>query len=162
MGFHLNATKYLKNYTNNSLSAPTDTVGENSGGAPPNWVLTSRVDYTLDGLMTSLTARAMSSGTNSNSFIVCSTACPISTANNRTINDNHMAGYLYFDASVSYRVHVGSGEIETFLNIKNLMNTDPAKVSLTADDFGYIVHQTNTNKYDFLGRVFRAGVRFKM
>ncbi len=162
VGLHVNATKYLKNYTNNSLSTPTDTVGENSGGAPPNWTLTSRLDYSLDGLSTSLTARAMSSGTNNNSFIVCSTACPISTANNRTINDNHMPGYLYFDASLSYRFDVGSSEMETFFNVKNLMNTDPAKIAQTADGFGYIGHQTNAAKYDFLGRVFRAGVRFKM
>ena len=162
VGLHINATKYLKNYINNTLSMPIDNVGENSGAAPPNWTLTSRLDYTLDALTTSLTARAMSSGTRLNSYIECTTGCPVTTLNNRTINDNHMPGYLYFDTSVSYRFDIGASEIEAFLNIKNLMNKDPAKLAQTADDFGYIGHQTNTNKYDFLGRTFRMGVRFNM
>jgi len=162
VGVHVNATKYLKNYINNSLSTPTDNVGENSGGAPPNWTLTTRLDYSWEGLSTSLTARAMSSGTDSNTYIVCSTACPVSNANNRTINFNHLPGYLYFDASVSYRFDVAATEIETFFNVKNIANTDPAKTAQTADAFGYIGHQTNVSKYDYLGRVFRAGVRFKM
>jgi len=161
-GVHINATKYLKNYVNNTLSPPTDNVGENGGDAPPHWTLTTRLDYTLNALSTSITARAMSSGTRLNTYISCTINCPVSTLNYRTISNNDLAGYLYLDASVSYRFDVAGAEIETFLNIKNLTNKDPVIRAQTADEFGYIGHLTNAGKYDFLGRVFRAGMRFKM
>jgi len=162
MGVHVNVTKYLKNYINNSLSPPTDNVGENGADAPPHWTLTMRLDYMLDALTTSLTARAMSSGTRLNTYIACTANCPVSTLNNRTISDNHLPGYVYLDAAVSYRFEIAQSELEAFMNIKNFTNKDPAIRAQTADEFGYIGHLTNTGKYDYLGRIFRAGIRFKM
>jgi len=162
VALHANLTKYIRNYINNNLTTPTDDVGQNSGGAPPNWSMTARLDYVLDALTTSLTARAMSSGTMNNDHVVCTSGCPVSTIQNRTIDYNYMPGYLYFDASISYRFDMADTEIETFFNVKNITNKDPALNPRTADEFNYVVPAANIQKYDALGRVFRAGVRFRL
>jgi len=52
--------------------------------------------------------------------------------------------------------------METFLNINNVMNRDPGMIPRGADEIGYELPTTNLGKYDTLGRVFRAGVRFKL
>lgn len=57
---------------------------------------------------------------------------------------------------------VAGAEVETFLNINNVLNRDPGMIPRGADEIGYELPTTNLGKYDTLGRVFRAGVRFRM
>lgn len=162
VALHANATLYLKNYVNSGVGQPTDDVGQNSGGAPPNWRLSATLQYSLEALSTSLTARAFSSGTINNDFIECTAGCPTSTPDHRTITNNHLPGALYFDASVSYTFNPSDAmEFEAFLNVKNLLNAAPAIVPQDPT-FGYNNFLTNVSKYDALGRVYRAGVRFKL
>lgn len=52
--------------------------------------------------------------------------------------------------------------METFLNINNIFNRDPGMIARGSDEIGYELPTTNLGKYDSLGRVFRAGVRFKL
>ena len=163
MGLHAQATKYIKNYTDQGIpnSIKTETVGENPAGNPPNWRLTGTLAYDLDPFKTSLTARVVSSGTYNNSYIECSTGCPVSTVANTTINNNHLPGAFYHDAAISYTFGIGEDASgEAFLNVKNIANKDPAAYAPFAND--YYLHASNAGKYDVLGRVFRAGVRFKM
>lgn len=157
MYLHGTATKYIKNYTDNGISEPTDSAGENSGNGPPNWRYQATLSYTLDAFRASLTARGLSDGVYSNSYIECTTGCPLSTIDHRTINDNHVEGQFWFDFATSYKFEVGDSELEAFLNIRNLLNADPKIVAPLATGSAF-----NRGMYDVLGRVFRTGVRFKM
>lgn len=160
---HGTATRYLKNYTDDGYNEPTDTVGENAGGAPSTWRYTATLTYDLDPMRVALTARGFSAGTYSNSYIECTSGCPLSTAAHRTIDNNHIDGALYWDASTSYKFAVGdAAEGEAFLNIRNLLNTDPAPVARSVTGNSFFEPLTNLSKFDVLGRVFRAGLRFKM
>ena len=157
------ATRYLKNYTNDGFNPPTDDVGQNSGANPPKWRYTVTAQYDNDPWRASLTARGLSAGTYNNSYIECKTGCPLSTPDHRTIDNNHIAGALYGDASVTYKLSIGdAGQAEAFLNVRNLLNSDPAVAARAVTGNNFFEPLTNLSDYDVLGRVFRAGVRFKM
>lgn len=159
---HGNASVNIKNYTNNGFSPPTDNVGQ--VGAQPYWRINASVNYTLDAFSTTFTARAFSAGHRNNTYVECTTGCPVSTANFPTIDSNYAPGAFYLDASFNYTFTVGDNtRLQTFLNIKNLMDKDPGYIpqrglgGLPQNSF-----PTSIGYYDTLGRVFRAGVKFKM
>jgi hypothetical protein len=52
--------------------------------------------------------------------------------------------------------------MEAFLNVRNLLGTDPVIIPGDSTGFAYISMLTNPAKYEPYGRVFRAGVRFRM
>ena len=161
-GLRVQVTKYIRNYINTTLVPPTDDVGEMPGGAPPNWAGVLRLDYRADTWNTSISGRAMSSGVLRNTYVECQSACPIVTAPRLTADYNYAPGYLYFDWSIAKTFEVAGTEMETFLNINNVMNKDPGMIPRGADEIGYELPTTNLGKYDTLGRVFRAGIRFRM
>jgi len=168
--FRVLATHYMKNYASNGINVPTDTAGQNNGGtatqgAVPSWRFTGSVFYANDPLSIMLTARGLSSGTYLNSNIECTSGCPTSTATNRTVSSNHIAGAVYFDTSFTYKfMHkdTGGADMEAFFNVRNLFNKDPAIVAQGPGGFAYSLNSSNGTLYDVLGRVFRAGVRFKL
>ena len=167
-----NTTVYLKSYQDNTINKPNDVAGQNVGGQP-DWRLTLNASYTLDPIRVGFTARGVSSGTNNNSWIVCSAGtCPLSTTDNRTLSStlggtlggraNHVPGRFYFDMSTSYKFAMGEeAEGEAFLNIKNIANSDPVVIPIQTGT-PHSSHTINSSLYDVFGRVFRAGVRFKM
>ncbi|MCC6914673.1 MAG: TonB-dependent receptor [Rhodospirillaceae bacterium] len=155
-------TKYIKNYIDTTLAPPTDDVGEMPGGAPPNWAGVVRLAYRADTWQTSLSGRAMSSGVLRNTYIECQSGCTVGVAPFLTVDNNHAPGYFYLDWSVGKTFDIAGAEVETFLNINNLLNTDPGMIPRGSDEIGYELPTTNIGKYDTLGRVFRAGVRFRM
>jgi len=159
-------TFYRKSTTDDGLGAgPYSTLG-NAGQlftGPPRWRQTTMVSYSVDALRTSLTFRAQSKGQIDNRYIVCSTGCPVSGAVAKTIESNHIPGAFYLDASIAYTWEVGSSEVETFFNVRNLLNTDPGIVPQGPTDFTYVYPLSKASSgFDLLGRVMRAGVRFKM
>ena len=157
------ATHFLKNYTNSGLVPPTDSVGDNSGGGPPRWRYNFSVAYSNDPISLNLTGRGFSSGTYNNSVIVCTSGCPVATNNTETINLNSMAGAMYWDANISYKIAMGeSVESQLFLSVRNLTNKDPEIYPQGPAGTGFLTAAANPSLYDTLGRVFRAGVRFKM
>ena len=170
--FSGNATLYLKSYSNNSINKPTDNAGSNNSG-PPDWRITAGLTYNLDPIRVGVTARGVSSGTYNNAWIVCAPGtCPVSTADNRTLSTvlggtlggspNVIPGRWYFDMSTSYKFAIGeSVEADAFLNIKNIANSDPVVIPIQTGT-PHSAHPTNSGLYDVFGRVFRAGVRFKM
>ncbi len=165
VSFRALATHYLKNYNNNNVATPTDSVGSNSGNGPPNWRWTADLTYALDPIRVGIAARGVSAGVQDTSFIQCTSGCPVSTADHRTIDNNYIAGAIYFDTSFSYKFkHVAEDglDMEAFLNIKNITNKDPALVATGPGGVTFINPPFNSSLYDSLGRVFRAGVRFKM
>ena len=95
----------------------------------------------------------------------CTSGCPISTANNRTINYNHIDGQMWVDMSLAYKfMHKDTDgtDMEAFLNIRNLMNSDPAVYARGPSGSEHKAASYNVQLYDGIGRVFRAGFRFKM
>ena len=160
---HSNATLYLRDYQNPGFPGAVllQGVGENSGNGPPDWRVSTTLTYALDPFNFALTMRKLSSGTYNNNFIVCTTGCPKSTPQNETINSNYIAGFTYFDVGFNYKFLVGEDTtVDAFLNVRNVANTDPVPVAQRVNPF--INTAVNSGMYDTLGRMFRAGVRFKM
>ncbi len=160
--FHLIATNNLRNWRNPVLTPAVDYVGENQGssgdGGLVRWNWSLSASYDLDPIDISLTARGFTGGNLGATFVQCTSGCPVSTLNNPTIDVNYVKGGMYFDGAFSYKVTEG---ITAYLNIKNLAGTDPELVPHTGINAPTYA-QTNLGLYDYLGRVFRAGVRFKM
>ncbi len=155
LSIHANMTRYLRNYNNTRITAPTSSLGV----SPRLWTLTTTVSYELAPFRASLTGRAVSGGPYNANGIVCTSGCPVATVINPTYDSNHVPGTFYLDAAVNYAVEVSDVRGELFLNIRNLMNRDPSEVPNPSTDYQI---RTNAGVYDVLGRVFRGGIRFKM
>ncbi|MFM8774449.1 MAG: TonB-dependent receptor plug domain-containing protein [Actinomycetota bacterium] len=155
------ATHYIRNTTNSGIlgSIPTSSIG--SYGAfdrgTPRWRYRLEASYSDGPFSGSLSAWGISSGVLLASNIECTSGCPTSTTNNRTIDNNHVDGALYFDASISYKFTSG---LEGFVVVDNLLNTDPPQVADGTSVFG-AQWGTSATYYDLFGRTFRAGIRFK-
>ncbi len=162
LNLRLLATHYLENYQDNGVNPPIDSVGSNSGNGPPDWLYRATLTYRYDPLTVTLTGRGISSGTYLNNYIGCTADCPVSTANNPTINDNSLPGAFYMDASVSYKFNWNDIGLETFFSVQNLADKDPAMVPAGPAGLSYASPPTNPALYDVLGRMFRLGVRMRM
>jgi len=152
------ATNYIKNATNTE-GVINDTAGENTSDGPPSWKWTASVAYTLDSLRTLISARGTSSGVYDNDWIECTSNCPESTSKYVTVSDNHIASAIFWDASVSYMWYLGDAQLETYVNVKNVFNTDPPIVAPNPGGYAYTFSSSNANLYDLLGRTFAAGFR---
>jgi outer membrane receptor protein involved in Fe transport len=160
------ATHFISNFSNSGIPGliPTDTAGENSGSGPPHWRYQGTLLYVNDPVSVQIAARGVSAGTYSNSWIECTSGCPTSTSNNRTINYNRIEGALYWDATFTYKFHVGgdNDQEEAYLSVRNIANADPVAVHQGPTSDSYKSNAANCRLYDCFGRVFRAGLRFKM
>jgi iron complex outermembrane recepter protein len=158
---HTQGTRYIKNVTDDSLSPPNDTAGTYD---LPKWVLTTTVSYSNEGFNTSLTARTFSSTVSDNDFIECMSGCPTSTTQAPTFDSALKApAAAFFDFAASYGFPVGDTDMQVFFNVRNIMNKDPAIIpQRTPGLSSYIYSRADSGRYDRLGRVFRAGVRFRM
>ena len=155
------ATHYISNKTDNGIDFPFEGAGVNAGGnATPDWNYRLTANYDMEKFGFNLTGRGLSAGVYDNSFVECTSACPVSTVKNRTINSNRISGAFYLDASVTYRFELKSAKMEAFLFVRNLLNTDPVLVGNGPTGNNTPAYpQTNRNLYDVLGRVFRVGIR---
>jgi len=159
-------TFYTKSNIDDGLGAGVYSTLGNGGQlftGPPRWRQITTVGYTLDQLRTSLSFRAQSKGQIDNRFVECTTGCPVLTGVAKTIERNSLPGTFYIDAAISYAFDVGGAEMETFFNVRNLLNKDPGIVPQGPTDFTYTYPLSKgSSGYDVLGRVLRAGVRFRM
>ncbi len=118
-------THYIDNITDNGVTA-INLAGANPryGGQTPSWVYRVQALYNLDAWTYSLTARGISAGVISTSYVQCGTACPASNPPfTYTINDNHLPGAIYFDTSISRAfdlTHGATGEV--FVALSNVLN----------------------------------------
>jgi hypothetical protein len=169
LDFRVLATNFKKDYSSNGINAPVDYVGQNNGtqstGNAPRWRYSGVIGYSNDPLSVSFTARGLSAGTYNNTYVQCTSNCPVSTVLNTTVSDNHLPGALYFDLSVDFKVlqHAASGgaDFDVYLNVRNLTNKDPAILANTPGGYSYSLESANGYLYDTLGRIFRAGFRVK-
>ena len=150
-------TRSLANKTNSGVpgSIPTSALGSYSG--VPYWRYLTSTTYNAGPVSATLTARGLSAGLLSPQFIQCTSGCPVSTSNNRTINDNHVAGAIYFDLSLSYLFDNG---VEPFVVVDDVANRGAPPVA-NGTSIGNQQFGVSPEYYDVIGRTFRAGVRFR-
>ncbi len=134
-------------------------IAATNGIFSPDMKYLLSASYAGDGGFTGMiAARGFTSGVYNNNFVVCTTGCPASTANNPTIGfENKTPGEMLFDLSVSQKFMEDA--IEVFLAVDNLFNKWPA---LVAGTFNTAYYQGLGNaSYDQVGRSFRMGTRFQ-
>ncbi len=165
LGFRFLTTHAIEYTTNSGAvgSIPINTAGQLSGGAPAKWRFEGAMNYSLDPITVGLTIRGITGGKINNNFIECTSGCPVSTGNNTTVSYNHIDGATFFDINAAYKIHVGdTATSELFFSVRNLMNKDPSTVYIGPNNSSWTFYPTANQQFDVLGRVFRAGVRFKM
>jgi outer membrane receptor protein involved in Fe transport len=143
---------------------PTGTVNQGAGANSginwpelytPTWKYDAVVSYDTDAFSASWTGRGFSAGVQDPQWIQCTTGCPDPTPPHYTINDNHMPGAFYMDLAFTYHLkREGSFTSDVYLTVENVANKNP--------DFFIAWAGLTPSPYDYLGRIFRAGVRVKM
>lgn len=162
---HAAATHYIKNVIDN-LVFPIDysgviAYGAGAFGAAPSWMCRVSAFYETDAVNINLTAHGFNSGVYSNEWIKCTTNCPTSTVQRRTINNNRIDSALYFDGSISFKIRPTGNETTLSLIVNNIMNKEPTLVGIDrgADLFAY--PQTARPLFDTVGRTFRVALTTK-
>lgn len=155
------ATHYISYTVDSGL--PGSIVTQRAGTVNlPDWRYAVSVNYDNGPFSLTGTARGISGGVISNEYVECSSGCPTSTGNNPTYDSIHVPGATYFDAAATFRFGENR-QYELFFNVRNLTNKDPAIVAAGPTGYGsWTNNPVAAGQYDTLGRVFRAGFRFKM
>jgi len=162
LDFRLLATRVFQ-FESSTLGIITQGAGTNVktiGGGAPHWRANMSATYTLDALTGTLTVRYTSPGKYSNEWVACTSGCPLSTGINPTYNYNYIASNTLLDLALSYRIFEGANNLGVYLNIDNLTNVNPPNIAGSIGG-NYLTGQSNS-LYDRVGRMFRAGVRFKL
>jgi iron complex outermembrane receptor protein len=143
-----------------------DGAGVNGVGSfgQGNVIFTEHFRYTVSATLDlnpfsgTLTMHGLGPGKYSNEAIQCTSGCPAATDTHPTLDNNHIAGANYFDLALNYKLFDGHSEV--FFVTQNMFNKYPARVAGPSDS-GFYSGMGNSD-YDRIGRMFRAGVRFKM
>ncbi|MHB1207969.1 MAG: hypothetical protein ACYCZX_20560, partial [Rhodospirillaceae bacterium] len=164
LSFHANFSYYIKDVNSSPVITTTDGVGSYGGNGtaagPPRWRLSANLGWNSDPYNISLTGRAISSGLFGKTSIECTSGCPTSTTNATTINNNHVPGAFYLDASFGYKLSIGEDvRSDLFFNVRNLLDKDPPIVAI--GNYQQVT-QTRVSNFDVIGRTYRLGIRFKM
>ncbi len=142
------------------------TAGSNiggGGGGLPDWRINSSLSYALDPIDVGFTFRYIAGGLNNATYIECQTGCPASSGIRLTTDNNRVSSAFYVDFNTSYTMHLSdTAESELFFNVRNITNADPAIAVRGPGGSSWDFPPTNQGLYDIMGRVFRAGVKFKM
>jgi iron complex outermembrane recepter protein len=83
---------------------------------------------------------------------------PIPAGTPTTFVDGHVPAVWYTDLAVRVTIPHGKGHVELFGAVNNLFDKDPPLIPGTIPGVNL---PTNIAIYDFIGRAFTAGVRFK-
>jgi len=134
------------------------------GNGVPSWRINSSVNYALDPISVGLGFRWISKGINVVNYVECQSACPVVPPQQLTVSDNSVDSAMFIDFNMAYTVPLSdAAETELFLNIRNITNADPAIAVRGPGGSSFDFAPTPAGgAYDILGRVFRAGVKFKM
>ena len=163
---HSAITHYISNVIDNGIF-PVDYAGVNGGSlsgtySEPSWVYRVSAFYEIDPLTFNLVGRGFSSGVYGNDYVQCTSNCPTSTTRYRTINDNHIDGITYFDASVSVRIKAAGHDGALTFVVNNMFNRAPVLIGNGPDGNNVPAYsQTNRSLYNVVGRVFRVSTKFR-
>jgi outer membrane receptor protein involved in Fe transport len=134
------------------------------GNGVPSWRINSSVNYALDPISVGLGFRWISKGINVVNYVECQSACPVVPPQQLTVSDNSVDSAMFIDFNMAYTLPLSdTAETELFFNVRNITNADPAIAVRGPGGSSFDFAPTPAGgAYDILGRVFRAGVKFKM
>ena len=144
------ATHVRKFVTDSGLigTVPVDSAGVNTGNTP-DWKFLAIQSYENEKFSFMVQERWFSDGVLGHQYVVCQPGtCPASTNNHPTIDQNFMPGAFYMDIGGTYNV---TPQVTAYFKVDNLFDRDPAKSPFFV----------NPALYDVVGRMYRAGVRFR-
>jgi outer membrane receptor protein involved in Fe transport len=155
------ASDYISYTINPGL--PGSIVTQYAGSVTqPKWRYDLSINYMNGPLSLTGTMRGVTASVASTTFIQCLSGCPTSTANYPTYNNDQIASANYFDLATSY-MFGGDGQYELYFNVRNIFNLNPAIVPVGPTGYGsWTNNPVNGAQFDVLGRVYRAGFRFKL
>jgi outer membrane receptor protein involved in Fe transport len=126
-----------------------DNAGTQNGA--PKWVVSTFLSYHLDPVTIGLQAKAFTPIRYSALYIgPGETGYSPSLSN--SINQNIFPGLVYLNLNAAYDVK-GTG-LQFFANVNNLLDRSPPSFAIAAINLG-------GNPYDYVGRTFKVGARFK-
>jgi iron complex outermembrane receptor protein len=152
-------THYITNVVDNGIF-PVDYAGVNGGSlsgtySAPNWIYRLSAFYEVGQFNFNFVFRGFSDGVYGNDYVQCTSSCPVSTTQYRTINNN-IAGTSYVDTSVQYKFKTGGKDATLTFVVNNLFNRNPVLVGNGPDGNNTPAYsQTNRSMYDVVGRTFR-------
>ncbi|MBA2920204.1 TonB-dependent receptor [Sphingomonas sp. MAH-20] len=153
------ATRYIDNLTDQGIAGVEviDTVGVNGGQAStPNWLYRFNATYDTPRWSVTWVARGVSAGLYEAGAIECRSACPVSTTQHRTYDNNHVDGTFYVDFNLTAKLGIWeAGDSEVFVNVTNLFDAKP----LLLPETGLAANSTYS---DLLGQAVRVGFRVKV
>jgi iron complex outermembrane receptor protein len=158
-------THYIANVVDNKIF-PVDYAGVNGGSlsggfSSPSWVYRISAFYEVGALNFNLVYRGFSDGVYGNDYVECTSSCPVSTTQYRTINNNKIPGASYIDASVQVKIKskLAKDMSLTFV-VNNLLNKDPVLIANGPTGNNVPAYaQTNRSIYDVVGRTFRMSAK---
>jgi len=124
---------------------PIDRAGEAGLSTFPRWKGAAQINYDNDRMGAFLQLRYVGGGR----YDV--------TRDATEIDLQHIPAQAYLDGQISFRPEVGGGDVELYLNVRNILGNDPP----FAPAAGNVPVAVNTSLHDVFGRLFRFGVRFK-
>ena len=143
-------THVIKYVTDTGLpgTIPVDGAGNNLGATPDwKWLMVQTYENDLFSLL--VQERWFTDGTYGNQYLVCQPGtCPASTSQRPTIDNNTLKGAFYVDIGATVNL---MKSVTLYGKIDNLFDRDPEPSPIF----------NNPALYDQIGRVFRAGIRFK-
>lgn len=156
-------TRYLENVTDSGVGEPINLAG--SSGATPGWLYRLSAMYNTANWRFFVTGTGRSSTKLSNAYIECQTGCPAQStlpSGRYTIDDNSVAGGIYFDAGLSRSFDFAGARFDAFFNVSNLFDKDPIYAASPASSAENTpAYPQVANRADALGRAYRVGVRFE-
>jgi outer membrane receptor protein involved in Fe transport len=165
LSFRLLATRTFESSTN-LFGQVTDQVGVTGSGAGiPDWLFNLYTTYSNGPVSMTLTTRYIPSGLFAANYIgpddsryatLASVGSQVTLDGilKSPINDNTVAGAVYFNLNGSYTFHDADGrKLQAFGSVNNLLDKVPPAAPSTQ-------YPTNPVYFDQLGRYFRVGVRF--
>lgn len=124
---------------------PVDRAGEAGVNPYPHWRGVGQINYQGKSIGSFLQVRYVGGG-----------AYDL-TRGPAVIDLQSVPSRTYFDGQISARIPQGSGEVELFLNVRNIFNKAPP----IAPENANVPVAFNAFLHDVIGRTFRVGARFK-
>lgn len=149
---HASFVRNITNVIDDLVLTPVNRVGELQ---TPEWTYRITAFYDVGRVSVSVGARGVSDLVYSTSYVECTSNCPVSTIENRTINDNDIDGATYFDGSVSVSFRTGHAQSKLSLIVNNIFNSDPTLLGTSVSGGAIQNLQTRHGLFDTIGRVFR-------
>ncbi|WP_239018076.1 TonB-dependent receptor plug domain-containing protein [Sphingomonas flavalba] len=152
---HASFVRNMKNIVDDLVLTPYNRVGELE---TPKWTYRVTAYYNADPVSLSLSARGVSDLVYSKSYVECESACPASTLENRTINNNNINGAIYFDGTVAFGIQAGNVKSKLSFIVNNILNRDPTLLGTSISGGAIQNLQTRHGLFDTMGRVFRVSL----